>query len=129
MHLGENDHIDLDLSEEFLSTVLNYVDDLCNIINIGDPNLERSMEVSQNLNKAVTIYREKLMEKAEPKDDPEEFKYEPDIYSDPEESESEWSVKKKPKPKKLVKKTGGTVTVKREGAKKNGRPMKDRMEI
>ena len=51
---------DLDLSEEFLSTVLQYVDDLCNIITNGDPNLERTTEVNQNLNEAVNCYRNKL---------------------------------------------------------------------
>jgi len=57
---------DLDVSEEFLTTILKYVDDLCNIISNGDPNLERTMEVNQNLNNAVSIYRNKL-QSIEPK--------------------------------------------------------------
>ena len=51
-------YYDLDLSEEFLSQVLKYVDDLCNFINNGDQNLERSMEVNENLNYAVSCYRQ-----------------------------------------------------------------------
>merc|ERR1712228_960732 len=56
---------DLDLSEEFISTILTQVDDLCEIINNGDPNLERTIEVNQNLNNAVNCYREKLIEKVQ----------------------------------------------------------------
>ena len=51
---------DLDLSEEFLSQVLKYVDDLCNFINNGDSNLERTMEINQNISTAVGLYRNKL---------------------------------------------------------------------
>ena len=47
----------LDLSEEFLSQVLKYVDDLCNFINNGDSNLERTMEINQNISTAVGFYR------------------------------------------------------------------------
>ena len=54
-------YYDLDVSEEFLTTVLRYVDDVCNLINNGDPNLARSMEVSENLSKAVTCYRDELL--------------------------------------------------------------------
>ena len=48
---------DLDLSEDFLSQVLKYVDDLCNFINNGDSNLERTMEINQNISTAVGFYR------------------------------------------------------------------------
>jgi hypothetical protein len=58
-HLMEQYH-DLDLSEEFLSQVLKYVDDLCNFINNGDSNLERTMEINQNISTAVGFYRNKL---------------------------------------------------------------------
>ena len=58
-HIMEQYH-DLDLSEEFLSQVLKYVDDLCNFINNGDSNLERTMEINQNISTAVGIYRNKL---------------------------------------------------------------------
>ena len=56
----ETHNCDQDLSEEFLSTIIQYVDDLCNIITNGDPNLERTTEVNQNLNEAVNCYRNKL---------------------------------------------------------------------
>ena len=56
----ETQDCDQDLSEEFLSTIIQYVDDLCNIIKNGDPNLERTSEVNKNLNKAVGYYRNKL---------------------------------------------------------------------
>ena len=60
-HLLENYH-DLELSEEFLTTVLKYVDDLCNIISNGDPNLERTMIINQNLINSVSFYRSELDE-------------------------------------------------------------------
>lgn len=59
-HLFDS-YYDLDVSQEFLTTILRYVDDLCNLINNGDPNLARSMEVSENLSKAVTCYRNELL--------------------------------------------------------------------
>ena len=58
-HLLDQYH-DLDLSEEFLAQVLKYVDDLCNFINNGDSNLERTMEINQNISNAVGFYRTKL---------------------------------------------------------------------
>ena len=51
---------DLELSEDFLTTILKYVDDLCDIISNGDPNVERKVEVIQNLNNDVTCYRNEL---------------------------------------------------------------------
>ena len=70
-NLLENYH-DLDLSVEFLSQVFKYVDELCEYINNGDQNLDRSSVVIQNLNYAVSCYRVNL---TEPKPDPiqEEF--------------------------------------------------------
>ena len=53
----------LDLSEEFLILVLKQVDDLCENIRTGDPDIERTFEVNQNLNNAVTFYRSKLDQK------------------------------------------------------------------
>ena len=50
----------LDLSEEFLVSILKQVDDLCENIKSGDPDIERTIEVNQNLNDAVTFYRSKL---------------------------------------------------------------------
>ena len=57
--LGD-DYQDLELSEEFLSTILKYVDDLCDIISNGDPNLVRTLEVNKNLNMAVNCYKNEL---------------------------------------------------------------------
>ena len=78
-------YYDLDLSEEFLSQVLKYVDDLCNFINNGDQNLERSMEVNENLNYAVSCYRAKLSQNKQSIDkesqNQEDFKHE--IIDDP----------------------------------------------
>ena len=51
---------DLELSEEFLTTIVKYVDDLCDIISNGDPNLVRTLEVNQNLNMAVNCYKNEL---------------------------------------------------------------------
>jgi hypothetical protein len=55
-----DDYQDLELSEEFLSTILKYVDDLCDIISNGDTNLVRTIEVNQNLNEAVNCYKNEL---------------------------------------------------------------------
>ena len=49
-----------DLSEEFLVSILKQVNDLCKNIKSGDPDIERTIEVNQNLNNAVTFYRSKL---------------------------------------------------------------------
>ena len=48
---------DLNLSEEFLSQILQCVDDLCTFITDGDKNLKRSAEVNLNLNNALSCYR------------------------------------------------------------------------
>ena len=55
-----DDYQDLELSEEFLTTIIKYVDDLCDIISNGDPNLVRTLEVNQNLNDAVNCYKNEL---------------------------------------------------------------------
>jgi hypothetical protein len=49
-----------DLSEEFLIFILKQVDDLCKNIKTGDPDIKRRLEVNQNLNNAVALYRSKL---------------------------------------------------------------------
>ena len=54
------EYSDLDLSEEFLSAILKQVDELCDAIKNGDPNLEQTTIVNQNLNSAVSVYRDKL---------------------------------------------------------------------
>ena len=41
--------------------MLKKVDELCDAINNGDPSLERSEEINQNLNNAVSCYRNKLL--------------------------------------------------------------------
>ena len=55
------DSFDLDVSEDFINTILKHVDDLCDIIRNGDPSLERTTEVNENLNSAVSCYRSRLL--------------------------------------------------------------------
>ena len=50
------------LSEEFLSEILRLLDELCEVINSGDPDLERTVKVNKDLNEAVTCYRNKLID-------------------------------------------------------------------
>ena len=50
------DNSDLELSEEFITLILKQVDDLCENIKNGDPNINRTLEVNQNLNYAVHCY-------------------------------------------------------------------------
>ena len=52
--------MNLDLTEEFINFVLQQVDELCENIKNGDPDNERTLEVNQNLNHAVSCYRRKL---------------------------------------------------------------------
>ena len=51
------DGSNLELSEEFAAFILSQVDELCEIIKNGDPNLKRTMDVNQKLNDAVDCYR------------------------------------------------------------------------
>ena len=56
----QNDLIDssnLELSEEFAAFILSQVEELCEIIKNGDPDLKRTMNVNQKLNDAVDCYR------------------------------------------------------------------------
>ena len=56
----QNDLIDssnLELSEQFAAFILSQVDELCEIIKNGDPDLKRTMNVNQKLNDAVDCYR------------------------------------------------------------------------
>ena len=48
------------MSEEFLIFILKQVDDLCENIKTGDPDINRRLEVNQKLNNAVAFYRSKL---------------------------------------------------------------------
>merc|ERR1712008_466235 len=50
----------LELSEEFITLILNTVDELCENIKIGDPDIQRTLEVNKNLNDAVSCYQSKL---------------------------------------------------------------------
>ena len=52
--------MNLDLTEEFMISILQQVDELCENIKNGDPDNERTLEVNQNLNDAVSCYRGKL---------------------------------------------------------------------
>merc|ERR1712008_260027 len=54
------EYTDVDLSEEFLSKILRLVDELCDVINKGDSNFERTVKVIQNLNDDVICYKNKL---------------------------------------------------------------------
>ena len=51
------DSSNLELSEQFAAFVLSQVDELCEIIKNGDPDLKRTMDVNQKLNDAVDCYR------------------------------------------------------------------------
>ena len=55
------DSFDLDVSEDFINMILKHVDNLCDIIRNGDPSLERTTEVNENLNSAVSCYRSRLL--------------------------------------------------------------------
>ena len=46
-----------DISEEFLSKILKTVDELCDDIKNGDPDIERMLQVNLNLNNAVSCYK------------------------------------------------------------------------
>ena len=48
---------------EFISLILQQVDDLCEKIKHGDPDIQRALEVNKNLNDAVSCYVNKLMPK------------------------------------------------------------------
>ena len=59
----KNNQIDgsnFELSEQFIVLILKQVDDLCENIKNGDPDLERTIEVNENLNNAVSCYRNKI---------------------------------------------------------------------
>ena len=57
--VGQNGN--LDLSEEFLSSILKQVDNLCDAIQRGDSIIERTIIVNQQLNEAVSCYRNQLI--------------------------------------------------------------------
>ena len=55
------DDSDLELSEQFLITILRQVDILCETIENGDPSLERRIKVNKNLNNSVSCYKDTLI--------------------------------------------------------------------
>ena len=52
----------LELSEEYIASILQQVDELCENIKNGDPDIERTLEINNNLNNAVSCYRNKLID-------------------------------------------------------------------
>ena len=58
-HYDMGDNYNLELSEEFISLILQQVDDLCENIKHGDPDIQRTLEVNKSLNDAVSCYRSK----------------------------------------------------------------------
>ena len=48
------------LSEQFIMFIIQQVDELCENIKTGDPDIKRTEEVTKNLNDAVDCYRNKL---------------------------------------------------------------------
>ena len=105
--LAEN-YYDLDLSEEFLSQLFDNFNEFCEYIINGDPNINRSSVVVQNLNDAVNCYRVNLPNS--PQDikgtqDPEDFKYEMDLPSYLEKDE-DYNPQKKIVKKRVEKKAG-----------------------
>ena len=57
--VSQNDN--LELSEEFLSSIIKQVEDLCDSIQKGDPIIERAVTVNQQLIDAVSSYRNQLI--------------------------------------------------------------------
>jgi len=51
----------LELPEDFISSILKQVDELCDNIRNGDPDINRTIVVNDNLNNAVSCYKEKLI--------------------------------------------------------------------
>ena len=50
-----------ELSEDFISSILKQVDELCDNIRNGDPDINRTIVVNDNLNNAVSCYKDKLI--------------------------------------------------------------------
>ena len=121
----------LELSEEFVTAILRQVDELCENIQNGDPDLKRTLEVNQNLNNAVGCYRVKLVELKAESENIESFKSENPL-SDYENSDSEFIPLKKKKRKrkadgiKNIKNTGKIKKRKRNTGEPVGRPKKEK---
>ena len=92
----------LELSEEFIALILNTVDELCENIKIGDPDIQRTLEVNKNLNDAVSCYRNKLDTKKQIKTKSkhhEDYEYE---EANSESDDNPDPASKKPKGKKRL---------------------------
>ena len=89
----------LELSEEYIASILQQVDELCENIKNGDPDIERTLEINNNLNNAVGCYRVKLIELKAESENIESFKTENPL-SDYENSDSEFIPLKKTKRKR-----------------------------
>ena len=117
--------LNLDITEEFIISILKQVDELCDNIKNGDPDLERTLEVNQNLNEAVSCYRVKLLYKRIKSDaqDSEDFKYEidPPDFFDPVDSDTEYVPLKKLSKKKKNKLKKGRIKEEDNGDKIIGR--------
>ena len=103
------EYSDINLSEEFLSAILKQVDELCDSIKNGDPNLERTITVNQNLNDAVSYYRNKLFlfdsKLDETKNNIDDYYEELPIYSETEYVEKDSDTDYEPLIKKKRKKS------------------------
>ena len=105
--VGEND--DIELSEEFLSSIIKQVEDLCDSIQKGDPITERAILVNQQLIDAVGSYRDQLIlidsknvEMQEDNwDDFDNLPQESEVESGKNDSDTEYKPKVKNKKKKL----------------------------
>ena len=111
-------YYDLDLSVEFLSQLFTYVNELCEFINNGDQNMDRTSVVIQNLNEAVSCYQDHLpltepTKAVKGTPDQEDFKYDmnpPDLL----ENDDDY----KPKKKIVKKKIGENGEKKKTGVKR-----------
>jgi len=116
----------LELSEEFVTAILRQVDELCENIQNGDPDLKRTLVVNQNLNNAVGCYRVKLVELKAESENIESFKTENQLS----DSDSEFIPLKKKKRKrkadgmKNIKNIGKIKKRKRNTGEPVGRPKK-----
>merc|ERR1712008_428474 len=86
--------MNLDLTEEFIIFILQQVDELCENIKNGDPDNERTLEVNQDLNNAVSCYRGKLDSTALDFSNERDFKHDI-VQSNCSEGDSDYSPKKK----------------------------------
>ena len=97
-----DDDSNIELSEEFISLILQQVNDLCENIKNGDPNIQRTIGVNKNLNDAVSCYRSRLKptKQSKPKSKhPDDIDYD-EIFS--ESDGVHGPISKKPKGKRKV---------------------------